>query len=289
METRWKLALVIALTLSLGACSGSKKADDEEAGSDETISNDAGTDAVPKDSAEALPDPDQATQTADAGLDALPTDDKKEAETVPPETTPTDTALTLPTVASDETTDYTVQSGDTLMKIAFETYGDLYQWRKIYDLNSEKITDINRLQNGIVLKVEKTSGASIDRNGEKYLIKSGDTLGSISDDVYGTERKWRKLYENNRKMIKDNPNKIYAGFYLYYQMTDEDQREKEQFLQNKKHVPMAGSGAPARKSVQSEPAPSNQPTDSGLIDPNATGQTAPASDETRAPSSVKTR
>ena len=42
------------------------------------------------------------------------------------------------------------------------------------------------------------------------------TLGSISHTVYGSTRKWKKLWENNRQLIKD-PNKIYAGFYLYYQ------------------------------------------------------------------------
>ena len=66
---------------------------------------------------------------------------------------------------------------------------------------------------------------TIERNGESYLIKRGDTLGVISNDVYGTTRKWKKLWENNRQLIKD-PNKIYAGFYLYYQpegkLTHED-------------------------------------------------------------------
>ncbi len=33
---------------------------------------------------------------------------------------------------------YEVRSGDTLMKIAFMVYGDVYQWRKILDANSDE-------------------------------------------------------------------------------------------------------------------------------------------------------
>jgi nucleoid-associated protein YgaU len=43
----------------------------------------------------------------------------------------------------------------------------------------------------------------------------GETLGTISSDKYGTPVKWRKIYDNNRPLIK-NPNTIYAGFTLYY-------------------------------------------------------------------------
>ena len=287
METRWKLAITIVLSLALGACSGSKKADDEEAGSDETISADAGTDAVPKDQVESLPDPDKAAKGGDSGLESLPTDDsKKTAEAAPPAAdAPADSAPAAPAVASGETMNYTVQAGDTLMKIAFETYGDLYQWRKIYDLNRDKVPEVNRLSKGTVRKIEKPASAvSIDRNGEKYLIKTGDTLASISDDVYGTRKKWQKLHENNKQMIKD-PNKIYAGFYLYYLMSDQDRQEKEQFMQNKGSAPLAGGGAaPTANTVQAQPAaaapPAQAPLDGGLID--ATGTAG----EARAPSSA---
>jgi hypothetical protein len=69
---------------------------------------------------------------------------------------------------------------------------------------------------GTVLKLEKpATPVTIERNGERYLIKGGDTLGTISNEVYGTTAKWRKLWDNNRQLIH-NPNRIYAGFYLYY-------------------------------------------------------------------------
>lgn len=110
---------------------------------------------------------------------------------------------------------YRVKSGDTLMKISFENYGDLYRWREILEANRGKITDPNHIPPGTELSLNGAGMVQIERNGEQYLIKRGDTLGTISKDVYGTPRKWKRLWENNRQLIKD-PNKIYAGFYLYY-------------------------------------------------------------------------
>ena len=117
---------------------------------------------------------------------------------------------------SGDGTQYTVRRGDTLMKIAFEQYGDLYRWKEIYEANRANIQDPNHVPPGTQLSLNGAGMVSVERNGERYLIKTGDTLGLISKDVYGTPRKWKRLWENNRELIKD-PNKIYAGFYLFYQ------------------------------------------------------------------------
>ncbi len=134
---------------------------------------------------------------------------------------------------------YTVNSGDTLMKIAFETYGDLYRWKKIYEDNRDKISDPNRLERGVQLRLEAPANpVAIDRNGEQYLIQPGDTLGSISKQVYGTTSKWRRIWENNRQLIKD-PNRIFAGFYLYYVVTPEDQQEMQRYQEMQAPPPLA--------------------------------------------------
>jgi nucleoid-associated protein YgaU len=117
--------------------------------------------------------------------------------------------------SSGPASDYQVKAGDTLMKIAFEQYGDLYRWKEIYNANREVIADPNNVPPGTRLTLNGAGMVTIEKSGESYLIKRGDTLGIISNDVYGTVRKWKKLWENNRQLIKD-PNKIYAGFYLYY-------------------------------------------------------------------------
>jgi LysM repeat protein len=123
--------------------------------------------------------------------------------------------MTTP-VGSGETVQYTVRSGDTLMKIAFEHYGDLYRWQDIYHANRDKISNPNQIARGTTLRIEGATRFSAPHGtGEVYAIQKGDTLGTISNKVYGTPSKWRDLWDNNREMIRD-PNKIYAGFNLYY-------------------------------------------------------------------------
>jgi nucleoid-associated protein YgaU len=278
-RTLWILGLLIVFA----GCSGSSVPEEGDDAAAASESLDAGTDAVPAASAEG---------DLTNGLDSLPADTTAEAPTDAPTDTasalpsdspteapandvaaamPADTSSTPSFSGSGQSTTYTVKSGDTLMKIAFELYGDLYQWKRIYDSNKEKIADQNRLEKGTVLTVEApASPISIERNGERYLIKTGDTLARISDDVYGSERKWKKIWENNRQMIQ-NPNRIYAGFFLYYLMSDEDQREKEEFLKQKGNAPLAGA---AHESPSTATAAAG-----GLIDPSAV---APAP-ETRTP------
>lgn len=187
---------VVAVALSLSACSSSEKKDGEMP-LDEIPVVEAGTDAAPIETTE-IPAPTGDLPASDPAL-------AQEGE-----------ALAAPAAMSGEATSYTVNGGDTLMKIAFEVYGDLYQWRHIHEMNRDKVQDPNRLTKGMVLMIDKpASPVQIERNGEAYLIKTGDTLGSISNEVYGTPGKWRTLWENNRQLIKD-PNRIFAGFTLYY-------------------------------------------------------------------------
>lgn len=136
---------------------------------------------------------------------------------------------------------YEIQTGDTLMKIAYKVYGDIYQWKRILEDNHDRISNPNSLVAGTQLKVDQPAQEE-DFNGfERYLIKSGDTLGSISDDIYGTRTKWRRLWEQNDRLIKD-PNRIYAGFFLKYTMSAQDRDEAERFRQMRSEpAPLANS------------------------------------------------
>lgn len=111
---------------------------------------------------------------------------------------------------------YVVRPGDTLMKIAFAKYGDIFRWRDIYQANRDILGSFNRIEVGAVLVIHGARFIVIEKNGEPYLIRSGDTLVGISNKVYGQPDQWRVLWNNNRQLIKD-PNKIYAGFTIYYQ------------------------------------------------------------------------
>lgn len=127
-------------------------------------------------------------------------------------------ASAAPVPVSGEGLSYTVKAGDTLMKISWEQYGDLFRWREIYSLNRSKIQDPNHVPPGTVLQIAGTGrspASAVEHNGTQYQIVQGDTLGKISGKVYGAIEKWKKIWENNKQLIRD-PNKIYAGFYLYY-------------------------------------------------------------------------
>lgn len=248
----WLLILISVLIAGLAGCSSSaekKQGDQEMADASGTPTADpvAQTDPAPPTAGNGeLPPPDTSTPT-DATAQQTPPAPQDNTQTAPapatadvPPPAPVDvpaaanatppapdlTANTPAPVVADQPsegfTEYTVQQNDTLMKIAFENYGDPYLWKKIYSDNQDRIKDPNQIPPGTSLKIEANRApASVDRTGEKYLIQPGDTLGKISDTVYGTPTKWRKIWANNKQLIKD-PNKIFAGFYLYYTVSAED-------------------------------------------------------------------
>ena len=120
--------------------------------------------------------------------------------------------------AREESTirEYTVEKNDTLMLIAFRIYGDYRRWKDLLKLNPELSKANHDLENVTTIKYEvPRESFKWQPLGEPYLIKRRDTLGIISYNVYNTHKKWRKIYDNNRPLIRD-PNLIFAGFTLYY-------------------------------------------------------------------------
>jgi nucleoid-associated protein YgaU len=112
---------------------------------------------------------------------------------------------------------YKVKRGDTLMLIAFKIYGDYTKWRTIANLNPGS----SRLAVGSVIKFQKPKRRfSWDPEGLPHLIRNGETLGTISNQKYGTQKRWKSIWNNNRPLIR-NPNLIFAGFTVYY-IPDED-------------------------------------------------------------------
>ncbi|WP_257297231.1 LysM peptidoglycan-binding domain-containing protein [Endozoicomonas sp. YOMI1] len=116
---------------------------------------------------------------------------------------------------------YTVNQNDTLMKIAFEIYGDYEQWVVIKNSNSEKIDSKNIIKQGVTLTFPKPADKFVQsKKGDPYLIKRGDTLASISKNTYGSSRYWKAIWKNNTPLIKD-PDKIFAGFTIYLPVINE--------------------------------------------------------------------
>ncbi len=58
-----------------------------------------------------------------------------------------------PVPAKSAARTYTVVKGDTLSKIAKSMYGNANQWRKIYEANTDLLTDPDVIHLGQVLKI----------------------------------------------------------------------------------------------------------------------------------------
>lgn len=111
---------------------------------------------------------------------------------------------------------YKVQKGETLMQIAFKIYGDISKWKYLRQMNESKLSRNSALIANMELKYKVPEKIFVwNPEGNPYLIKNGETLGTISSSVYQTPKKWKKIWENNKPMIK-NPNIIFAGFTIYY-------------------------------------------------------------------------
>ena len=250
--------MMVAATFALGGCSHKKAAKtdstaDQAPGATDATP-DAATDAVPMPAPDNSQVPPPAPASPELANNANPASPPPPSPAAPPAPVDTNAAPPAPpaTTAASDSGSYTVQQGDTLMRIAFENYGDLYKWKSIYEANKDKISNPNAIPAGTVLKLDKKdSSVAIDRNGEKYLIVTGDTLGKISNKVYGTPNKWKTLWENNKQLIHD-PNKIYAGFFLYY-------------LKDTAPTPVAASDAAPR-----DPASSATSDTSAAVAPNTT-------------------
>ena len=124
-----------------------------------------------------------------------------------------ESVASAPVELGSEEGSYTVKSGETLMMVAFNVYGDYRRWKEIASMNG---IDGDQVASGTIIRYQKPVTEFVwNPEGLPYLIKNGDSLGSISQDKYGTDKKWRSIYNNNRPLIKD-PNLIFAGFTLYY-------------------------------------------------------------------------
>lgn len=50
--------------------------------------------------------------------------------------------------------------------------------------------------------------------GQMYTVEAGDTLASIAQKFYGDASRWRRIYDANRDVIGDNPDRLQLGLKL---------------------------------------------------------------------------
>jgi nucleoid-associated protein YgaU len=218
-------ALAALLALSVGGCASAppKAGESAASGADPApLTASAVADPVPV-PVEILPDPSAKAPKNARPRQARANDD--ESEPSPSRHGRSRGRYSRPVLASacgkadGNVVDYVVRGGDTLMKISFNLLGNVYRWREIYKLNRPKVASFTNLARGTHLQVNCADYIVVERDGLPYLIRRNDTLIKISGNVYGTPYKWRRIWENNRQLIHD-PNRIYAGFTLYYRPED---------------------------------------------------------------------
>ncbi len=199
------------------------------------------------------------TETTDPFADLTAENTSGTDETTATEATSTDAAMAVTEIGADSAANpqamenYKVKSGDTLMKIAFSLYGDISRWKDLFDWNRGKLSKANQLKRGMTLQYEPPlQPFQVQEHGQSYLIKQGDTLAGIADEVYGRQAKFRKLQKFNADLIK-NPNRIFAGFTIFYDITQQEMSEAEARRKEK----MAQQGQPAANPAANAPAPSS--------------------------------
>lgn len=157
---------------------------------------------------------------------AGPLASRKRVETSGPLQKRSRVKLRSPGSKGGKTINYVVKQGDTLMEISFDKHGDYLRWREIYRDNRNKMTHWTKMNVGTVLTINNVKYVYIQKNGKPYFIQKGDTLKSIAQKLYGSPLMWKALWKNNPQLIR-KPNKLYAGFTLYYQPKGKQQNAPE--------------------------------------------------------------
>ncbi len=152
-------------------------------------------------------------------------------------------------VNEGEMASYTVKRGDTLMKIAFSLYGDLTKWRDLRTWNADTVGNGNNLSAGMNLKYVYSGEFVRQKLDYSYLIRRGDTLGGIARQIYGKVMKYRKLQRYNPRLVR-NPNRIFAGFTLFYNITPQEQKDAESARMIGGTTPSIPSAQPMEKTSE---------------------------------------
>lgn len=103
--------------------------------------------------------------------------------------------------------DYLIKPGDMLTTIAQAEYEDHRRWVDIYEWNRQSIGDNpNRIYpyNNLQLQKKASAHIPIDESLEIYIVKAGDTLWSIAEDVYADPKAWIILFIDNEQLLDES-------------------------------------------------------------------------------------
>ena len=118
---------------------------------------------------------------------------------------------------------YTVKEGDTVISIWRSLRGTERGWDALVSANPG--LDPSRLKIGQVLKVPVAPAATVPSTtqptvaggavaGSVYVVRSGDTLSTISAAAYGSARHWNLIHQANKSVIGPDPAALKVGMKL---------------------------------------------------------------------------
>ena len=115
---------------------------------------------------------------------------------------------------------YTWQAGDSFAALAQRYYGVAAHASRLRSANEGRSEQsLTAGEQIFVPSAEapstraKSAEAETYAGGSVYVVKGGDVLSSISQKVYGTSKKWKKIYEANQDVLS-SPNDLKVGTKL---------------------------------------------------------------------------
>jgi nucleoid-associated protein YgaU len=146
-------------------------------------------------------------------------------EPTPPVNSLLKTSAGLVATTSDDLMLYTWKQGDSFKSLARTYYGSELQVALLRSAN-EGVDDtklavganvfvpVRVANSGNVAKPSEQGKPANVWSGGLYTVQKGDVLGTISKTVYGSTKHWRRIYDANRDVIGDDPNRLKLGMQL---------------------------------------------------------------------------
>jgi len=122
---------------------------------------------------------------------------------------------------------WTVGKHETLSEISLKALGSARRWHEIALLNPS--VDPDRMTVGTVLKLpvdtpvssgtarsaETVSSQPETVRGQRtYQVQDGDSLSSIAARLLGSPNDWQRIFEANRAIMKNDPDRLSTGMTL---------------------------------------------------------------------------
>ena len=119
---------------------------------------------------------------------------------------------------------YTWKAGDSFAALAERIYGSRLHAGRLATANEgrsesslaagERILVPARASERAAAGMRAPAGTPAGWTGAgEYVVRQGDVLSKISQEVYGTSKRWRRIFDANRDVMSD-PNALRAGMRL---------------------------------------------------------------------------